>query len=181
LTTGFEIYTQAGKGVVARFEAWPSGEPAPVPGELPQGAICVPKSGETVSGDGWALMSRRGRHALFVVDGLGHGPDAAAAARAALGAAASPMERSVTDLMAAVHDALRSTRGAAAAVALLDPEKELCTYCGHRQHRGQHPFEWNLAQHGVPQRDTRAPGAQDPGFLLSVSARRVVHRAPPTA
>jgi len=130
LTTGFEIYTQAGKGLVARFEAWPSGEPAPVPGELPRGAICVPKSGETVSGDDWAFMSRRGRHVLFVVDGLGHGPDAAAAARAALDAAARATELSAIDLLASVHDALRPTRGAAAAVAILEPGKELCTYCG---------------------------------------------------
>jgi len=129
LTTGFEIYTRAGKGTVARFEIWSSEAPA-VPGALPQGALCVPKSGETACGDDWALLSWHGRHALFVVDGLGHGPDAAIAARAAVDAASKAMQLPAIDLIAAVHDALRPTRGAAAAVAVLEPGKQLCTYCG---------------------------------------------------
>jgi anti-sigma regulatory factor (Ser/Thr protein kinase) len=130
LTTGFEIYTQPGKGMVARFEAWPAGAPASAPGVLPQGAICLPKSGEAVCGDDWALLSWRGRHALFLVDGLGHGPDAAQAARVAVETAAKGIQLSAVDLIASVHDALRPTRGAAAAVAMLEPGKELCTYCG---------------------------------------------------
>jgi hypothetical protein len=32
--------------------------------------------------------------------------------------------------MRAVHEALRSTRGAAAAVAVLEPRREACTFCG---------------------------------------------------
>ena len=130
LTTDFEIYTQAGNGIVARFEAWPSAVPPRAPGALPQGALTAPKAGETVSGDDWTILSWRGRHALFVVDGLGHGPDAALAARAAMDAAAKGMQLAAVDLIASVHDALRPTRGAAAAVAVLEPEKELCTYCG---------------------------------------------------
>ena len=130
LTTAFEIYTLAGKGMVARFEVWPAGVPEAARGSLPQGAICAPKSGETVCGDAWALLSSRGRYALFLVDGLGHGPDAAAAARAAMDAAAQGIQLTAVDFIASVHDALRSTRGAAAAVAMLEPEKELCTYCG---------------------------------------------------
>ena len=53
LTTGFEIYTQAGKGTVVRVEVWSSDAPAPAPRALPQGAICAPKSGETACGDAW--------------------------------------------------------------------------------------------------------------------------------
>ena len=130
LTTGFEIYTHAGKGTVVRVEVWSADAPAPAPRAVPQGAVCAPKSGETACGDDWAVLSWRGRHALFVVDGLGHGPDAAAAASAAVDAARSASQLTAPDLMSAVHDALRPTRGAAAAVAVLDPEKELCTYCG---------------------------------------------------
>jgi anti-sigma regulatory factor (Ser/Thr protein kinase) len=130
LTTGFEIYTQAGKGTVVRVEVWSSNAPVPGPRALLQGAVRAPKSGETACGDDWAVLSWRGRHALFVVDGLGHGPDAAAAASAAVAAARSASQLAATDLIVAVHDALRPTRGAAAAVAVLDPEKELCTYCG---------------------------------------------------
>jgi len=130
LTTGFEFYTQPGKGLIARFEAWPSGAPAAPPGSLRQGALCAPKAGQTVSGDDWTLVSRRGRHALFVVDGLGHGPDAAAAARTAVEVVRGANELAAADLINSVHEALRPTRGAAAAVALFEPEKEICTYCG---------------------------------------------------
>ena len=130
LTTGLEIYSQAGKGTIARFEVWPSGAPVGRPGALLQGAVSAAKSGESVAGDDWAILSWRGRHALFVVDGLGHGPDAAAAARAAIETVTKGMQLSAVDLMGSVHDALRPTRGAAGAVALLEPDKELCTYCG---------------------------------------------------
>jgi hypothetical protein len=67
---------------------------------------------------------------VFVVDGLGHGPDAAAASRAALEAVQKNLHRDAPNLMEAVHGALRPTRGAAAAVALLQPESELCSFCG---------------------------------------------------
>jgi len=130
LTTGFEIYTQPGKGLAARFEAWPSGVPTASPGALLHGAVSRPKLGEQSCGDDWVLLARRGRHALFVVDGLGHGPDAAAAARAAINAFRNAAGLGAVDLIATVHDALRPTRGAAAAVAVLDPQRELCTYCG---------------------------------------------------
>src|SRR5262249_44389299 len=104
--------------------------PARAPGYLPHGALCTPKAGETVSGDDWMLLSKGGRHALLVVDGLGHGPDAAAAARTALLAAQSAQQLVAVDLVAQMHDALRATRGAAASVAVLQPERALCTYCG---------------------------------------------------
>src|SRR5678815_3815137 len=38
--------------------------------------------------------------------------------------------RDAPQIMDAVHNALRPTRGAAAAVALLKPESELCSFCG---------------------------------------------------
>jgi len=130
LTAQFEIYTQPGKGTVARFEMWPRGPAATPPEAMPQGAVSAPKSGETACGDDWAILSWRGRHALFVVDGLGHGPEAATAARTAVETVRKNDRLSAVDLIASVHDALRPTRGAAAAVAILEPEKELCTYCG---------------------------------------------------
>jgi hypothetical protein len=65
-----------------------------------------------------------------MVDGLGHGPDAAEAARTAVETIEANVDSDAKNLLDAVHGALRSTRGAAAAVALLQPQSELCTYCG---------------------------------------------------
>jgi hypothetical protein len=92
--------------------------------------ICVEKKGEEVCGDNWALLQGRGRVVALVADGLGHGLDAANAARAAVDVVKSKAHLDATNLMDAVHNALRPTRGAAAAIALLQPESELCTFCG---------------------------------------------------
>jgi anti-sigma regulatory factor (Ser/Thr protein kinase) len=82
------------------------------------GAICTPREGETECGDTWRLA--RGddqQSALIVIDGLGHGPSAAEAARAAARAfGSSPFDAPVTQLER-VHRALTGTRGAAVACA----------------------------------------------------------------
>jgi anti-sigma regulatory factor (Ser/Thr protein kinase) len=44
------------------------------------GAVSVPKLGETVCGDSWAIDRDGATTTLFVADGLGHGPGAAEAA-----------------------------------------------------------------------------------------------------
>lgn len=134
LGTDFQLYSQAGKGTVARFESWSRaaapGSPRPLREAMPQGAICSPMPGESACGDHWTLVSREDRCALFVVDGLGHGPEAAAAAHAAVAVVEQARDLDAADLMCAVHDALRDTRGAAAAVAVLEPGRESCTFCG---------------------------------------------------
>jgi anti-sigma regulatory factor (Ser/Thr protein kinase) len=134
LGTDFQLYSEAGKGTVARFESWSHaavlGSPEPLREAMPQGAICSPMPGESACGDHWTLVSRKDRCALFVVDGLGHGPEAAAAARAAVAAVEQARDLDAEGLMRAVHAALRETRGAAAAVAVLEPGRESCTFCG---------------------------------------------------
>jgi anti-sigma regulatory factor (Ser/Thr protein kinase) len=134
LGTDFQLYSQAGKGTVARFESWSRatapGRPATLREAIPRGAICDPMPGETACGDHWALVSQASRCALLVVDGLGHGPEAAVAAYAAVAVLQQAKSLDAGDLMRAVHAALRTTRGAAAAVAVLEPDRESCTFCG---------------------------------------------------
>src|SRR5690606_19796841 len=79
--------------------------------------VNVPKPGETLSGDGWALRRLPDGGRVMVTDGLGHGPAAEEAARAAARAFEAHPTAAPADLMHALHAALRSTRGAAAAVA----------------------------------------------------------------
>jgi anti-sigma regulatory factor (Ser/Thr protein kinase) len=130
LTSGFDFYTQQDKGTALCFEVWPDAKQA-APERLPSGMVCVPKEGEDVSGDGWLIQSDRARYTLLVVDGLGHGPDAAHAANAAKEAvaAASPSLRAA-ELIDVIHGALRSTRGAAVAVAIIEPHAETVVFCG---------------------------------------------------
>lgn len=130
MTTRFELWSAPGKGTIARFEVWPKALGAPAKGRWSAGAVCVPKPGEDVCGDDWLVVERSGRLMLFVADGLGHGPAAASASRAGVAAARKHAAMKSHEIMEEVHAALRPTRGAAAAVALVQPEKGVCNYCG---------------------------------------------------
>jgi anti-sigma regulatory factor (Ser/Thr protein kinase) len=129
MTDGFEIWSRPGQGTLMRFEVWPKGVVAPPATAIP-GVMSEPKPGEAVSGDGWTLVSARGTTVVCVVDGLGHGPDAAEAARLAMATVEKNPQLDAVNLMDAMHAALRPTRGAAAALAMLDPANERCSYCG---------------------------------------------------
>ena len=129
LSDDFDVYSQTGAGTTVRCVLWANGKPRP-DGEIETGVVCVPMKGETVAGDDWALHSARGRHVLLVVDGLGHGPEAAEAAAAARDAVARNIGRSPAEHIHAAHAALRPTRGAAAAVIELKPSSGVGTFCG---------------------------------------------------
>lgn len=144
LSQEFDAYSELGKG--AAFYACihqrnPNAlqaevETPYVPGpSLIHGAICLPLAGEDECGDAWTIEGDGRNVIMLVADGLGHGPEAAQASRAAVQTVAYAAEqvlrsselqsRSKTALpMPApalliddMHRALRATRGAAAAVA----------------------------------------------------------------
>ena len=123
-----EVWSRPGGGTLLRFEVWPKASAHRA--TLAAGVVCAEKPGEPVCGDSWMVMQGRGRLIALVVDGLGHGLDAATAARAAVEAVRSKAHLDAPALMDAVHGALRPTRGAAAALAMLQPESELCSFCG---------------------------------------------------
>jgi len=112
----FDVFTAPGRGtaVLARLGA------AAVPGPWECDGVCVPKRGETVAGDRWAVAEAPGLARVMVVDGLGHGPDAATAAEAAVTVFQARPTVSLSVLLEECHGALRPTRGAAVAVAEVD-------------------------------------------------------------
>jgi anti-sigma regulatory factor (Ser/Thr protein kinase) len=129
LASDFDIYSRPGAGTVLRCVVWP--DAAPQPGkDIALGVICVPKRGEFACGDGWTVQAAKGRYTLLVVDGLGHGPDAAVAAHAATEAAQRHAQQAPADQIDAIHRALRATRGAAAAVVEIKPYAEVGAFCG---------------------------------------------------
>lgn len=135
LSSDFEMHSQPGRGTLARFVVWqrlpvPEASPVRAVHALAHGGISLPVAGEVASGDGWAIEAGGERVALIVVDGLGHGPEAAVAARAALAAFGQRGDRDAEATLALVHDRLRPTRGAAAVVAIFEPRRERCTFCG---------------------------------------------------
>ncbi|MGF7238827.1 MAG: SpoIIE family protein phosphatase [Frankia sp.] len=93
------------------------------------GGVNVALGGHGDSGDGWAVAAD-GHLAAFVVDGLGHGPAAAAACQAALSAFA---ERPVDDpgeFVRRAHEAMRPTRGGVLGVCVIAPERDELIYAG---------------------------------------------------
>jgi serine phosphatase RsbU (regulator of sigma subunit) len=79
-----------------------------------------PFPGETVSGDAWQVDWHGSVCRIALVDGLGHGPGAAAAASAAIAALADEPALNPVDAVHCCHDALKGTRGAALLVVSID-------------------------------------------------------------
>ncbi|HKQ93475.1 MAG TPA: ATP-binding SpoIIE family protein phosphatase [Blastocatellia bacterium] len=126
LSDKFDIYSAPGKGVALVAQLWsrkPVGGSRPASLEI--GAVCLAMPGEVACGDAWAVEWRDGHCVILVADGLGHGPDAAAAAMAAVNALRTHPQLAPAALIEFAHGALRSTRGAALAVADIDLAQEV--------------------------------------------------------
>jgi len=83
--------------------------------------LCVPYPGEVVCGDGWAVALVEERLVVLLADGVGHGPEAH---RAAMRAIEILREKATApeEVLQRIHGALGATRGAAVAVARVEPE-----------------------------------------------------------
>lgn len=94
-----------------------------------RGSLCVAVHGERDSGDGWQYVPTDEGWSVAVVDGLGHGPGAAAASAVALevhGEWAHAPARCLT----LIHERSRSTRGSACSVLARDARLGTIVYAG---------------------------------------------------
>jgi anti-sigma regulatory factor (Ser/Thr protein kinase) len=112
LASTLDFQAAAGQGTVAVARLGGASAAPDVDG------LALAMAGERACGDAWGQARDGDALTIMLADGLGHGDDAAQAAnlavrevRAGLGAEA---------LLQRIHQALRPTRGAAAAVACLD-------------------------------------------------------------
>ncbi len=119
LSDEFDVYTGPGSGAAFFLRLWRD-VPPPDPCGVEIGALWMPMAGEDECGDGWAVRCDARGATLLAADGLGHGPEAARAAAAAIGALARHKAGQAGELMHETHDALRPTRGAALATARID-------------------------------------------------------------
>ena len=88
------------------------------------------KLGEEVCGDGWEYEALADKSVCLVADGLGHGLHAATAARAAVAILKEHRTKAPAEIVERAHDALRSTRGAALAIAEIDHSLGVVRFCG---------------------------------------------------
>jgi anti-sigma regulatory factor (Ser/Thr protein kinase) len=129
LSSFADIHSTLPTGTALLARLWSGPAPGP-PAGLRVGAVTVPVAGEEVCGDAWAVEQDAGRTVLLVVDGLGHGPCAADAARDAVRVFRENASLAPAEILRAIHLALRSTRGAAVAVAAVDLTEETVHYAG---------------------------------------------------
>jgi anti-sigma regulatory factor (Ser/Thr protein kinase) len=130
LATSFDIHSVPGAGTVLLARLWSEPLPATRPTFLEVGGVSLAKPGEDVSGDQWAIAWFPERAVILVADGLGHGPGAAEAAREAVRTFHEHAALTPTAIVEAIHGALRSTRGAAVAVAEIVPPQETVRFAG---------------------------------------------------
>ncbi len=130
-TQAFDVQSAVGVGsaIVARV-----GASARPPMTTTVGVVCVPFPGESHCGDAWLVHDDEGQLTVTVIDGLGHGASAAIAAHAAREEVIRILTRHPrtppAELLDAMHATLRSTRGAAAAVAVIDRAAGTLQYAG---------------------------------------------------
>lgn len=127
----FDIYTQPGKGTAVFSRVRPGQRSASGPrGGLEIGAVCKAAPGETISGDAWKASFQPDGGIIVVADGLGHGSAAAEAAREAVRAFDGSPYHSPASTVSAMNGPLRSTRGAAVAVAQIDFAARTVVFAG---------------------------------------------------
>jgi anti-sigma regulatory factor (Ser/Thr protein kinase) len=137
LSTAFDIFSMPEKGtvVLARVArepgaGWRPAAPEASGTSLEFGAVCIALAGETECGDSWRIAAEGPRVSLLVADGLGHGPLAASAARAATEGFEERPSEDPASMMQNLNRRLAGGRGAVAACARLHPATGKLEYAG---------------------------------------------------
>ncbi len=86
--------------------------------------------GEQMSGDLHLVRPRNNGALVAVVDGLGHGSEAAEAAKKAIETLDAHPEESIISLVQRCHDGLKATRGVAMTIALFNSRENIVTALG---------------------------------------------------
>lgn len=142
-----DFYSVPGKGT-AILARWTGGHANGVP-PLRIGAVNVTKQGQEVCGDAWGVEQARGASTIVVADGLGHGYEASLASLEAVRTLHGHPDLPPLALVELSHKALRSSRGAAVAVARIDRMQAKLTFSGLGNVAGQIYSGASASQHLV--------------------------------
>jgi anti-sigma regulatory factor (Ser/Thr protein kinase) len=126
MASEWDFHSTMGKGTVFLARVRTNG----MSRDLNMGVVQEAQRGESECGDGWFVRSSRDGWTCVVADGLGHGPLAAKAARAAIEAITRAEAAPVTHYVECAHDAALPTRGAALGVASLDRQASCLSFAG---------------------------------------------------
>lgn len=129
LSSDSDFYSLEGRGSAVLSTIWRTTEP---PGRAwwTIGGVNIPLPGQEVCGDGWVVRCSERALDLMLVDGLGHGPEAAKASAEAARVFIAHPGRSPREHLDAADAALSSTRGAAMGVTAIDPFEDQARFAG---------------------------------------------------
>jgi negative regulator of sigma-B (phosphoserine phosphatase) len=99
-------------------------------GGLKHGLVHNAIQGEKLCGDQFGIFEQGEFAIVAVVDGLGHGPGAHAAAVKAIELVETRLHKPVQELLEDCHKGLSSTRGAVMGIARIDRLTQTLTYAG---------------------------------------------------
>jgi hypothetical protein len=125
ISTAFEVFSGPA-GTIVMLELGK----AQSTNNLKIAGLTLPYPGEYFCGDGWGCCSSLERTLVLLADGIGHGREAHEAAEEAIAAFREHADLQPGDILGYVHDALRKTRGAVAAIAEIRPREKLLIYAG---------------------------------------------------
>jgi anti-sigma regulatory factor (Ser/Thr protein kinase) len=127
----FDIYSGVPHGTLVLARIRGKGASVRRPLAFDVSGVSVAKAGEDECGDAWTLAVVQDGFSALIADGLGHGHFAAQAASAAVVAASLGRGRGgCARTLEAVHDGLRHTRGAAAAIVEVTLTRRVVTFAG---------------------------------------------------
>jgi anti-sigma regulatory factor (Ser/Thr protein kinase) len=131
LSQVFDVYSQPGRGTGLLVRVLAMHQPNHNPhNPFAIGGVMVAYPGERVCGDDWLACENFSRQRIVLADGLGHGQSASDAASTTVTVFDQERTLSPCNLITRTHHALRSTRGAAAAIAEIRADTRIVTYCG---------------------------------------------------
>ena len=180
----FDIYSQNNKGTAVVAHVASRSSPRAAPGSAESvlrdrvGVVSVAVRGEDESGDAWAVCATKDRLIALVVDGLGHGPEAAIPATAAMALFNCESAKAPEALAVLMHGALHATRGAALSMAEFDEKGRTVRFCGVGNVEGR-VIAAGASRHFIPQNGIvghNMPGTVQPNTLpWPIHGRMVMH------
>jgi len=94
------------------------------------GIASKPIEGERVNGDAWFFKTWDGQTLLAVIDGLGHGQEAALASETARQYLIDNYSSDLEGIMQGLHTELHKTRGCVAGLVYVNHVEKKITHCG---------------------------------------------------
>lgn len=131
LSDEFDIYSRPRWGTILLSRIYaPADDKVKKKPRIEINTVMLPKSGETVCGDGWKVIRNSFEYKLIALDGLGHGPEAHKASGAAIGEFLKHSLATPAETIRILHQEIRKTRGAVGMVMHLNTLNNILSYAG---------------------------------------------------